>query len=194
MIKITITGSIASGKSLVEEIFREKGANTLDTDKVTHELLEKNKEVISKVCELCKPVEVLNKTGSIDRKKVGEVVFSNKEKLKQLEAIIHPEVKKVVEEFFKSNQDMAVVSVPLLYEAGMESMFDYVILVTADENIRLQRLVKTRNLTEETALIRIKSQNFGQEKLKKANFVIENNASIERLRSEIENIIEKIKR
>lgn len=193
MIKIAITGSIASGKSLVEEIFRQKGAVILDADEITHELLGKNKEVIRKVRQLFMPIDVVNESGSIDRKKVGEIAFPDKQKLKQLEDIIHPEVKRVVEEFFRTDKGMAVVSVPLLYEAGMENMFNFVILVTADENIRLQRLVENRNLTKEAALSRIKSQNFGQDKAKKADFVIENNTSVAELRFDVENIIEKIK-
>ncbi len=196
MIKVAITGSIASGKSLVEKFLRQEGATTLDTDKVVHELLEKDKAIIKKVSELFKPigVDVRNNSGSIDRKKIGQVVFSDKQKLKELEKILHPEVKKITEAFFENNKDkkLIVVCAPLLYEANMENMFNFVITVTACQDIRLERLIKTRNLNREQALNRIGSLDFGKEKLEKADFVIENNGSIEDLQLKTKEVLDKI--
>lgn len=196
MIKIAITGSIASGKSLVESFLKQEGAVTLDTDKIVHELLKNDRNIINRVYELfsAEGLDVRGESGSIDRKKVGQIVFSDEKKRKNLEKIIHPEVKKIVEDFFRENQDkeLAAVSVPLLFEAGMESMFDYVIAVTADENLRLERLVETRGLTREQALNRIKAQDFNEKKLKKADFVIENNNSPKNLRETVKNIIKNL--
>lgn len=178
MIKIAITGPIASGKSLVEEILRNKGAITLDTDRVAHEILENNTRVM----------EIF---GTTDRKKLGEIVFSDKQKLKQLENIIHPGVKRAVQEFFEHNQDkkLVAVSVPLLYEAGMENMFDFIITVTANEDIRLQRLINTRHLTKDEAIKRVKARDL---KLK-GDFIIENNLNIENLQKKVHNILGQIK-
>jgi len=197
MIKVAVTGSIASGKSLAEKVFQQEGAAALDTDQVVHELLTEDNTVIKKVYELFMPmgVDVRDKSGSIDRKKVGDIVFSDKQKLKKLEKIIHPEVKKITKKFFLSNQDkdLAVVSAPLLFEAGMENMFDYIVAITANEELRQERLMKTRNLTEDQALNRIKSQEFGWKKLEKADFIIENNGSVEEFRMKVKNVINKIK-
>jgi len=196
MIKIAITGSIASGKSLIEKFLKQEGAVTLDTDRVVHELLENDKSVIKKVYELFNSlnIDVRLESGLIDRKKIGEVVFSDKQKLKELESILHPKVKKIVKEFLYQNQDkeLLVISIPLLYEANMENIFDFVIAVIANKELRLKRLMKTRNLTEEEALKRIKAQDFGQEKLKKADFIIKNNGSIEDMQIEVKKILKKI--
>lgn len=182
MIKIAITGTIASGKSLVEELFQQEEAVALDTDKVTHALLANNPQVIAQVKEIF---------GTTDRKTLGGIVFSDKQKLKQLEAIIHPEVKRVVTEFFEQNkeQKLVVVSVPLLYEAGMETMFDFVVMVTADEKIRLERLIKTRNLTEEEALKRINARDLPL----KGDFIIENNETVANLELKVKNIFRQIR-
>lgn len=181
MIKLAITGQIAAGKSLVEEFFLQEGAIVLDTDKVTHDLLANNTSVITKVQELF---------GTTDRRQLGEIVFSDKQKLKQLENIIHPEIKRVVEAFFEENKDqkLVVVSVPLLYEAKMETMFDFVVMVTADEDIRQQRLMTTRNLSREQALIRIKARI----PLIKGDFIIENNETIANLHQKVKNIFRQI--
>ncbi|HSA06299.1 MAG TPA: dephospho-CoA kinase [Candidatus Gastranaerophilales bacterium] len=196
MIKIAITGNIASGKSLVEEFFRQEGAATLDADKIVHDLLKNNQNIIKSVYELFNSYgfEVKNKKGSIDRQKVGQIAFSDTKKLKALEKIIHPEVKKVIEEFFQLNKEkkLVVISVPLLFESDMENMFDYVIAVVADEKIRLERLINTRNLTQEQALKRIRAQNFGEEQLKKADFIIENNISTHELKLEVKKIIKAL--
>lgn len=197
MIKIAITGGIASGKSLVEKFLKQEGAAALDTDEVVHKLLENNQNIIKKVYELFAQtgIDVRNESGSIDRKKAGQIAFSDQQKLKELEKIIHPEVKKITRDFFANNKDkeLAVVSAPLLYEANMDNMFDFVITVTADEKIRLGRLMNTRNLSEDQAQNRINSQDFGREKLEKADFVIKNNGSVDDLENTVKKILNKIR-
>ncbi len=196
MIKIAVTGNIASGKSLIEGFLSEKGVVTLDADKIVHELLENNESIINKVAQIFSndQVDVRERSGSINRKKVGEIVFSDKQKLRQLEEIIHPEVVKHIKQFFNENKNKKVVavSIPLLYEIGLENLFDYVVLVVADENIRLKRLVEHRNLTEENAINRIKAQNLDRDKIKKADFVVENNGTKQDLELKAEEILDKI--
>ncbi|OGI01691.1 MAG: dephospho-CoA kinase [Candidatus Melainabacteria bacterium GWF2_37_15] len=178
MIKIAITGPIASGKSLVEEFLRQEGAVTLDTDRVAHKILENNPKVLALFA-------------TTDRKQLGEIVFSDTQKLKKLESIIHPEVKRIVQEFFEENKDkkLVAVSVPLLYEANMETMFDYVIMVTANEDIRLQRLMETRNLSKEEALKRIRARDVQPQ----GDFIIENNDTIDNLQKKVKNILMQIR-
>jgi dephospho-CoA kinase len=193
MIKLAITGNIASGKSLVESFFREKGVLTIDTDQIVHKLLAEDKTVINKVNEALGG-EVLNINGEIDRKKAANIVFSDKNKLEQLEKILHPEVKKQVYNFFEENktEKLIAVSVPQLYEAGWDGIFDYVLLVTADDEIRLKRLVQRNNFSEEEAKKRINAQISQEEKIKKADFVIDNSASIEEVQIKIKEVLNKL--
>jgi len=195
MIKLAITGNIASGKSLIEFFLVEKNIPVIDTDKIVHNLFEKNQDVINKVQNLF-DVKIIDESGKIIRNKVASIVFSNRQKLKDLESIIHPEVKKEVEKFVENNknQKIVAVSVPQLYETGWEKDFDYVLLVAADEDIRIKRLMNRNNLSEEGAKKRIEAQLSQKEKIKLADFVIFNNQDINFAKNQLEDVLEKLKK
>lgn len=163
MIKIAIVGNIASGKSTVEKFIESKGFKVFDTDKIAHSILENN-ETIKK------------KFGTTDRKELATIVFSDSAKLKLLESIIHPEVKKELLKIFSSNESVVFVSVPQLFEAGFENLFDKIIYITADESIRKERLMKRNSISQEEAQRRISAQTEGS-KREKCDYVIENNGS-----------------
>ena len=158
--RIAIVGNIASGKSSVEKILEEKGYTVFDTDKIAHKILENNPEV-----------EKL--FGTTDRKVLGNIVFNNPEKMKELENIIHPLVK---EEILKIKDGF--ISIPQLFEAGYESLFDKVIFVSASEELRLERLMKRNNLSKEEAAKRIKAQLPEEEKIKKSALEKKNSLQI----------------
>jgi len=195
MLKLAITGNIASGKSLVESLLIEQGIKTADTDEIVHELLSRDIKIIEKVKNLF-DIDVTDDDGKIDRKKVGNIVFANKNKLKQLEAVLHPEVKKIVEKFFSENKNEKIlaVSVPQLYETGWEVLFDYVLLVVADDKIRLKRLMKRNNLTEEEAEKRLAAQISQEEKVKKADFVINNSGYVGKTKLQLKTVLEKLEK
>ena len=185
MLKIAITGNIACGKSEVEEFLGKQGFSVLDTDKAAHALSESNIEIRKKIYEKFK---------TNDRTEIGKIVFSNPELKQELEDILHPPIKKRIEDFFDSKKfEKAVfVSVPLLYEAGWESMFDKVILVAASDDIRLSRLMKRNNFSRKHALKRISSQVPQSEKLAKADFVINNEDNLEHLGAEVNKVIKSL--
>ncbi|OGH96252.1 MAG: dephospho-CoA kinase [Candidatus Melainabacteria bacterium GWA2_34_9] len=193
MIKLAITGNIASGKSLVEFLFHKEGITTIDTDKIVHNLLSHDIEIIEKVNNLF-DINVKDEEGKIDRKKVGDIVFNDKNKLEQLEKILHPEVKKVVDNFFQEHEKekFVAVAVPQLYEAGWEVYFDYVLLVIADDKIRIERLYERNHFTEEVAQKRLETQLAQNEKRKKADFVIYNSGDADNTRIQLKNILEKL--
>lgn len=196
MIKLGITGNIASGKSTVERLLNESGIITLDSDKIVHDFLENDKSIIDLIYKIFATlgVDVRDEKGSISRKKVGDIVFSDKTKLKELESIIHPAVKNKIIEFFTehNSEKIVAVSVPLLFEAGMENLFDFVVLIAVDEEIQLKRLINRNNCAIQEAKARINAQMHQSEKINKADFIIYNNSSLDDLENRIQEFIVKL--
>lgn len=181
MIKYGITGNIASGKSTVEKIIKNYGYNVLDCDTVAHELLDSD-EIIA----VFKDYDVFE-NGRISRSKLGQLVFSDKELLKKLESIIHPKVKEKIVEFFNihKSQKAVFVSVPQLFETNMENIFDKIIFVYADDNIRESRLIKRNNYTKEYAHNRMSAQIPQEQKISKSDIIIYNNSDETELAKEV---------
>ncbi|MDD3593522.1 MAG: dephospho-CoA kinase [Candidatus Gastranaerophilales bacterium] len=194
MKKIALTGNIASGKSQIENFFSKANYPVLDTDMVCRELLENDRLIISQAACLFKDYDIFLQKGKFDRKKISQLIFSDEHLKKGLEGILHPKVREEILKFFKNNtdKDLAVVSVPLLFEAKMENLFDSIIFVSADEKIRLQRLKSRNNMDEKTALARINAQDPELEKILKSDFVIENNADLAKLYESFENILQEL--
>ncbi len=171
MIKVAIVGNIASGKSTVENIIESKGFKVFDTDKIAHEILKNS-------------LEVKNEFGTTDRNSLAQIVFADSTKLQKLESIIHPKVKDELVKIFSTNERAIFVSVPQLFEAGFENLFDKIIYVTADEKTRQERLIKRNSYTIEEARKRISAQSENG-KREKCDFVIENNGTLQDLENSI---------
>lgn len=188
MLKVAITGNIASGKSSVEQILREKSYKVLDTDIVAHNLLE-DPYVKAQIEDAFKDYDILENE-KISRPKLAKLVFEDEFLRKELEEILHPLIKDEIIRFFDCNQNEKItfVSVPLLFEAGFESVFDKVILVYAKDEIRLQRLINRNDLTQENAQNRINIQISQEKKLPLADYVIYNEESISDLNKKVEHI------
>lgn len=187
MIKIAITGNIASGKTAVEKLLSAKGFTVYDTDKIAHSLLENSQEVL----DVFKNYDIQT-NGKIDRKKLGDIVFSDKNLLKKLEAILHPQVKKELLKLFEKDDFIVFVSVPQLFEANFEDLFDKIVFITAPEDIRLERLMNRNNLNKDEALKRIQAQEKDEIKIPKCNFVIQNNADLTNLERQVNGLLASI--
>ena len=195
MIKVGLTGSIGTGKSTVLKIFKELGAYVIDADEVVHSLY-KREDIKEKLKEIFG--DVFNKDGSLNRKKVAEIIFNNPEKKKLLENLIHPEVRKEIERRIKDIENfdkdsIVIVEVPLLIETGQYKNYDFVVVVYSPKNLQLERLLK-KGLSKEEALKRINSQIDIEEKVKYADFVINNIFSIEDLKDEVIKIFNNLKK
>ena len=169
MLKIAITGNIASGKSEVEKIIAQN-FSVFDADKIAHKFL-----------------------GNVDRRALGEKVFSDPVARKKLEEYIHPKVKDEILKIFSESQGKCVfVSIPLLFETGFDKLFDKIIFVQCDDKLRLERLMKRNNFTKEQALKRMNAQMPQDDKINKSDFVIHNNSTKEKLAEQVNELLKKI--
>ena len=194
MLKVCLTGNIASGKSIVQSYLEKKGIPVIDADWICHRLMDNNEEVIEKVTKLFEGKDIFLDDGRLGRHKIGLIVFANPEKMEALEKILHPLVEKKLQEFFEEheNEEIVVASVPLLFESNMQNMFDRTILVCADKKLRLQRLMNRNGYSLEHAIERINTQVSQEEKRYMADFIIENNNDLVELETQINKTIERL--
>ena len=180
---IGLTGGIASGKSTVSRALQDLGAIIIDADEVAHAIIEPGKPAWEDIVEHF-GTEVLNPDQTIDREKLGAIVFNDPARLQVLNQITHPRVGEQFKQMIKnikSQQSDAVlfIEVPLLYETHMDRICDEVWVVWVDEETQIQRLMKRDGLSREDALKRIDAQMSLDEKARRADVVIDNRFSIE---------------
>jgi len=189
MIRIGLTGGIASGKSLVSSYFQELDIPILDADKIYKNLLKTNKLLYNEI----------KKTFNLEDftlKQLGEIVFDDQTKLKTLNKIAHPYVIRYFAEQLEKmakTEKFVVLDIPLLFEAKMESYCDVIICVYVDEIIQIERLMKRNNLLKEEALKRINSQMPLSEKCKISDYVIDNSQERDYTYQQFTEIFNKIK-
>ncbi len=184
---IYLTGGIATGKTTVAKIFESLGAKVVDADKIAHDIIKKGEKAYHKIVEQFGS-GILDSTGEIDRKKLGKIVFEDKDKLALLESIVHPEVvNKMAEEISECPNDFVVVEIPLIYEKKI--YVHPVIVVYASKEVQRERMRKRDNLSDEEIEARLSSQIDIEVKRKLADFVIDNSGDLRRTREQVEEIM-----
>ena len=187
-----LTGGICTGKSVASKIFSEIGAHIIDADEISRNLLSTGSALLQIVVKTF-GAEILNEDGSLDREKLGKMVFSDKRLLSKLNLLTHPQIiKKIKEnkaEIEKAHPgEIIILDAPLLYETGLDKTVGKVIVVASARELQLKRLVENRAMSKEDAENRINSQIPVEEKAKQADYVIDNNTTFEELRAQVEKV------
>ena len=187
---IVLTGSISTGKSTVGSLLSLYGFKIIDADKVAHKMLDKNS---SEIAVLFGSEYVSD--GKVDRKKLGGLVFNDKEKLKKLEEFLHPLIKEEIkkESLVCESQDVPyILDIPLFFENKNYDLNEVAVVYTPKE-IQLQRLMSRDNISKEEAEKKISLQMDIEKKAKQADFVIDNSKNFKHLQKEVDRFVEYIK-
>ncbi len=191
---LAVTGNIASGKSYVAEMLREKGCALIVADKVAHTLYESNPALVREIAHAFGD-DVLRDNGTLDRARLGAIVFGTATAMEKLNTLVHPHLVAAVREEVASARtvmNQVIVDAALIFEWGIQNEFDHVILVTAPEPLRLERLRARTGLGREDAEARIRIQMPEEEKRKLAAIVIENDGDEASLQQKVDAVWETI--
>ena len=191
---LAITGGFSSGKSSVCSILQEHGAYVAQCDSIVHSLYDSDKELQTKVINLFG--EDVKSNGTIDRNRLAEKAFSDKQQLKALEEIVHPLVRATIQkerdQAEKSGiHPLFVAEVPLLFEGDLHTFFDYTLFVDCDRKKAIER-ASDRGFSEEEYILRMENQLPIPDKKRQADFVIENNGNKQELESAVMELLHKI--
>lgn len=191
-ILIGLTGTFGSGKSSVADMFAELGADIVDADKLAHEALEPKSRIYPNVAALF-PGVLRNESGCLDRKKIGELVFSDPRLRKKLEALVHPYVFDRIREIAeRSVASVVIAEVPLLFESGFDRFCDAVICVDAEPEVVRKRLL-AKGFDEKEIEARQKAQLSAEEKKRRSAYCLDNSQGQNETRKNVLKIWEKLK-
>ncbi len=196
MLRVGLTGGIASGKSTVSAMLRDENIPVLAADPLGHKLMEPGQSAYDEVVrEFGK--EILAEDGSVDRGKLGTIVFADPAKRARLNWILHPKIIEAIRQWFKSldhpgGPEFAMMEAALIYEANVQRDVNRVVVCWCTPEQQLERLI-TRGLTEEQAHRRISAQMPVDEKKKLADLVIDCSGTLEETRQQVAEVIEKLK-
>ncbi len=192
---IGLTGGIGSGKSTVSAYLEQHGYLILDADRIAHDITKKGSPVLQKIADAF-GADMLDKDGNLQRKKLAAVAFSTPENKAVLESLTTAEVVRMisqqVEELRKrAEYDIIFIDAPLLFEAGVDKLTDFVWMVSAEEEIRIARVMDRDQITRADVLQRIANQMDNEEKIRRSHEVIDNSSGKEELYQQVTALLEK---
>ncbi|QNQ80122.1 dephospho-CoA kinase [Lactobacillus sp. PV034] len=192
-----LTGGIATGKSVASNYFSKQGIPVVDTDKIAHQLMEPGKRNYQGIVDYFGK-SILNQDLTINRRILGQIVFNEPEQLAALNAITHPWIKHEAMQqmviFHQLGHKLCVVDVPLLFESGWDEDVDRTIVIAAKQDLEVKRLMERNNLDRQAALERIQSQMPLAEKIKRADYTIENNGTIAELEHQLADLLKMLRK
>ncbi len=195
---IGLTGGIVGGKSTAASMFKDLGAKIVDVDKIGHSVILPHRPAWKKIIRLFGK-DFLRNDLTIDRGKLSKIVFTNQTLLKKLNEITHPEIIKVIKKEINlaknktyNQQKILIIDAALIYEAKMDRLMDKIIVVYINEDVQTKRLIKRNDLSKEEALQRIKSQMPIKEKIKMADYLIDNSSSLCKTKKQVEKIWQEL--
>lgn len=193
MITIGLTGGIASGKSTVSKMIQERHIPLIDADIIAREVVEPGEKAYHQIVETFGK-DVLFEDGSLNRKKLGNIIFQDEAKRKALNGIVHPQVRKRMKEKIDTHKisgaKAIVLDIPLLFESRLTDWVDKILLVFVDPDIQVQRLINRDGITKSDALDRIGSQLSLEEKRRDSDAVINNNGQVKETFDQLSDILE----
>ncbi len=192
MLKVGLTGGIATGKSNVLRLLGELGCETSDADQLAHAAIAPRQPAFDEILETFGP-EILAGDGTIDRARLGRIVFADEDKRQLLNAIVHPRVFEAqalwyAEVELRRPDAIAVVDAALMIETGSYRRFDVIVVVHCRPELQIERLMKRNYLSREDALARINAQMPSEEKLKYANYSVDTSGDFAETREQVETL------
>jgi dephospho-CoA kinase len=195
VLRVALTGNIASGKSTVASVWRSEGATVIEADELARRVVAPGTPALERIVERWGPGIVLP-SGELDRAALRDVVFRDPEERKQLEQIIHPEVNRLRQrEETRAEADgapLVVADIPLLFEVGLDKEFDLIVLVDSPEGVREDRLIHGRGLSQGEARRMIEAQWPAERKRPHADYVIDNVGSVAELEARAREVWSRI--
>ena len=190
MLLVGLTGGIGSGKSTVARMLEERGAVVFDADALAREAVEPGTPGHDAIVERF-GANVLAPGGVLDREALGSIVFADPAARRDLEAIVHPEVRRLLAEgceAYQGSDRVVVFSAPLLVETGMNTAFEVLIVVSAPVQTQVERLLRDRAMSEEQVRARIAAQAPLEEKAAVADVIVDNDGTLEDLRDQVDRL------
>jgi len=193
MLKVGLTGGIGSGKSMAAGFFRELGCPVLDLDQVSRDITRPDSPALKEIA-IAFGNDLIGAEGTLNRGRLGEIVFGDETNRRRLEAILHPRIREESDRWVAEQRrnpkpsPLVMIEIPLLFESKLENSVDRIVLITADAAVRVARLRERRGLEESAARARIAAQLPEEWKAARSHYVIHNNSTPEALQQQVRKV------